>query len=377
MKIAIISTRPLSKNSGADSRNYHLAKILSKKFSVNSYTPLFTNKLLMNKNEEVHTFKKVFLLLQGKIPYIEHLKLAIFSESTIKQLQSTDFIQLEEMSSYYVIEKYLKDLNVKIVLDTHNIDYQRFLSEIESKGFVYKYIGKIIAKKLKREEIKAIKKVNHILVCSEAEKRYFSNYVNKNKITVIPNGVDYKNFTKVKKTTKDIILFMGLLSYAPNLEGIKYYIKNIHPQIVKKFPNIQLLLLGKGANRWLIETSKKDKNINLLGFVDDVRKYIAQAKVCICPVFSGSGTRLKILEYMAIGKPVVSTIKGAEGLEINNNNNILLANSKAKFITQISKLLSDNNLHQDISFKGQLLIEEKYDWNKINKKIYLMYAKLN
>jgi glycosyltransferase involved in cell wall biosynthesis len=373
MKIAIVMTRTLSKDSGADIRNYYLSKILSKNFDVTVFTPIFKNSLLIDKEGNTSNGKKILLLLQGKIPYIERLKLAYFDKAKIEKLNAADVIQLEEMSSYYVIEKYLKNTKAKIILDTHNIDYQRFLAETDNKGFMEKILGKILSLKIKQMEINAVKKANRVLVCSDKEKMYFSKYTDSKKIVIIPNGVDYKSFKKVKHSSKDIILFMGLLSYSPNAEGLKYYLDYIHPKVIKKIPNVKLMILGKGAPEWLVELSKRDKSIHLVGFVDDVKKYIAQTKVCICPLLHGSGTRLKILEYMAMEKTVVSTQKGAEGLHVKNGFNIFLEDDPEQFANRLIQLLFDKSLRENVGIEARKLISKTYDWDIIDVNVTNLY----
>lgn len=377
MKIAFITTRPISLDSGSDNRNYHLSKILSQKYEVKIYTPSFTDNVPKNKGKIINGFKKLSLLLQGKVPYIESLKQTKLNDNALVQLKKVDAIQIQEMLSYHVVEKYLKELECKLILDTHNIDYERFLSETNNKGLINKYLGKVISKKVKEIEINAVKKMDHILVCSEKEKEYFSSYIDKRKVSVIPNGVDCKKFIKSNSEAEsNIILFMGLLSYAPNSQGIKFYIRKIHPKVIKKNPNAQLMILGKGAPKWLVDVAKKDKSINLVGFVDDVREYISQAQVCICPVYSGSGTRLKILEYMAMGKIVVSTSKGAEGLCIRSDFNILIGDTVEMFSDKINDVLSDDKKYLKIGRNAQKFVNKNYDWSNSGNLLISLYNNL-
>ncbi len=376
MKIAIILRKKLSLDSGSESRNYYLVNGLARKFSVKTYVPAFGHTAPTNHGGKLSLLYRIILILSGRIPYIEGLKKAQFTEKELKELENTPIIQLQEMSAYYMFEKFLDRMKGKIILDTHNIDYLRFLGETESKNIFEKYVGKLLAIKLKRMELRAIKKFDHILVCSQKEKDYYSKYINSKKITVIPNGADYKRFSLSNRVTSNTILFMGLLSYQPNSEGLKYYIDHVHPRILSEVPDAQLVILGKDAPEWLKTTAESDPSIKLVGFVTDVREHIREAKVCIRPILSGSGTRLKILEYMAMGKPVVSTTIGAEGIKVKDKDSILLADGPALFSKNVVSALVDKQMSEELGRNARNLIEKKYDWSAITVGLQRLYDKL-
>lgn len=372
MKIAIISTKKISLTSGSDRRNYQLAIGLGKKYQVKTYTPISSYKV-----KQLSLGKRIFFLFRNAIPYVEQLKQQHFHDKEIKEIQKADFIQLEEMTAYYAFEKYLPQMTGKIVLDTHNIDYIRFLSEVKKKNVIEKYIGKLLATKLKLMEREAIMRVDHIFVCSEKEKNYYRNYINQNKITVVPNGANVTKNNHKQKIKKNTILFMGLLSYAPNQEGLRYYIEQVHPRVLKNIQNATLVILGKDAPQWLKDRAEQDSSIQLKGFVKDVQPYIDRAHVCICPILSGSGTRLKILEYMAHAKPVISTMIGAEGISVTDNNNILLADNPKKFANNIIRCISQKQLTKRIGNNARTLIKDKYSWESITQKLGRVYENFN
>jgi glycosyltransferase involved in cell wall biosynthesis len=111
--------------------------------------------------------------------------------------------------------------------------------------------------------------------------------------------------------------------------------------MLKNYPKINFYIIGPGCPQWLKNYSKKDHSIKILGFVNDVREYIKESDICIAPLTMGSGTRLKILEYQAMAKPVVSTQVGAEGIDVTNNVNILIADSWNEFANKVCELLTD------------------------------------
>lgn len=376
--IAIIAARKPSLSSGGEVRNYYLAEGLRKHFTVKVYVPTFGNSHFLNKNGGVKLLYKLLFLLRGSIPFIEKLKKGTFTEKEISEISSADIIQIEELEAFFAFEKYLGAIKskTKLVLDTHNIFYRQFLSEMESKGGFEKYLGKLFSVILKNTELHAIKKFDYLLICSEVEKKFFSQYVKESNISVIPNGANIPRFTNPKKEETNTIIFMGHLGYQPNVEGLKYYINNIHQKVREQIPDAKLVILGKDAPEWLKRVAKSDPSITLKGFVRDVKPYIEDAKVCICPVLSGSGTRLKILEYMAMGKPVVSTSIGAEGILMKNNQHILLADTEEQFSKNIVKLFTDDKLAQELGSDARKFIKKNYTWEAITNKLIKLYGSL-
>lgn len=376
IKIAIISTRKPSLTSGAEVRNYYLSQGLKKDFDVKTYVPSFRNIPFTHGNGDVKLTHKIKFLLSGKIPFVEKLKRGQFEKIALNEIKNADIVQIQELETYFTFERYLNELKGKLVLDTHNIAYKQFLAETESKNIIEKYLGRLLARSLKHIELEAIKKFDHILVCSRPEKDFFSHYVNSQKITILPNGANFERTASSTKINTNDILFMGLLGYQPNAEGLKYYINNVHPKVLQKVPDARLIILGKDAPIWLREATKNDSTIKIEGFVKDVQPYIQKAKVCICPILSGSGTRLKVLEYMAMRKPVVSTTIGAEGILIKDKHNILLADSPEAFSENVVTMLLDKKLAERIGENGRKTIEKDYSWNKISASLANLYKQL-
>lgn len=365
MRIAIISTKPASLNSGGEVRIYYLREGLKKNFSVDFFMPQITTSfdfLTRLKN-----------LLSGKIPYFEYVKTATLTDEQIEQIKNADIIQVEELESFYAIEKYLKDLNKPIVLDAHNIEYKKFLADTSAKNFIEKSLGQILAQKVMKLEIEALKKINYILTCSEVEKKYFSLYKSAHNICCIPNGVK-KNQLKATLNKSKNILFMGLLSYGPNADGIRYYLEEIHPLVKKMDKEITVTIIGRNPSDWLQEKAKNDNTILVKGFVDSVDVELQKATVCICPIRYGSGTRLKVLEYMAAGKPVISTAIGAEGITAKVDKEIIIADEPNIFAEKILELINNKEKATQIGLSAKTFTEKNYNWDFITKKLSKFYT---
>ncbi|HZK40463.1 MAG TPA: glycosyltransferase family 4 protein [Atribacterota bacterium] len=396
IKIFIITTGLPARIGGAPVRNFNLIKNISKDmFSVSLFTIVDskTKKLLPTIEKELGIpiysvpfkgfglVKKIYVSLVKRVmPYMEEYKESGINDILFNKLskEPIDIIQLEEINAYYAIKDiipFIKEKNIKIVLDAHNVEQIAFKEASKIFGFIKKTIGRWILPNFAKIENKAAKSVDHIFTCSDVDKAYFANIVNIKTITVIPNGADTMFFRTKKQVLENTLLFMGGVNYPPNEEALQYYFSEIYPLIKKKIPNIKIYALcGKPSQR-IENIAKNDTSIIFPGFVVDVREYLNKAKICIAPLKSGSGTRLKILEYMAMGKPVVSTSKGAEGLEVESYKNILIADNPHDFANKIIWLIENPKEAKILGEGARELVKEKYDWIKIIKGVTSYYRK--
>ena len=181
-----------------------------------------------------------------------------------------------------------------------------------------------------------------------------------NAIDVIPNGVDVSLYSSIPRDPKpNTLIFTGAFSYHPNYEAMQWFLGEVYPHIQAQVPDVHLLITGKHGNLPLPTM----ENVTLTGFVDDIRPLIAGAWASIVPLHTGGGTRLKILEAMALGTPVVATSKGAEGLEAEVGTHLLVADTPEDFAQTIIRLFQEPNLRQTLADNAYQLIKEKYDWD--------------
>lgn len=381
MKITVVSAYQPELSSGSMVRLFYLLKMLSQKHTVtflygfdtpeNQAPNTALQRLVTEHGVQAFSFKipdlpfaqRVPLYLQNKIPYVEQLRRSDF-KSVMKHIPpDTDIFQITELFSYFVVESYLDSLPGKKVLDAHNVDYLRLKAEFDSSPFLRKIAGIPIVKKLKRYELQAIKKMKYLLVCSEQDKKIYQAEGVDTKIIILPNGTELVNTNKnMINITPGTVLFMGLLSYFPNQKGLEWYLNGVHQVLKVQNSTYSLTILGKNAPDWLVRMAERDSSIKLKGFVENLKEELSIAEVCICPLLSGSGTRLKILEYMALGKPVVSTTVGAEGISVTHTKNVLLADTHAEFAHTITLLLKNKKTSSQIGNEAKKLIETRYTW---------------
>lgn len=203
-------------------------------------------------------------------------------------------------------------------------------------------------------------------VVSEKEKKRLSRMIpGYQPIEIIPNGVDlgfYRDFHSTPQ--KGQLIFTGSFTYRPNYEAMEWFTSQVFPKILSRFPDAQLTITGNSSTPHL----SKSMGVNLTGYVDDIRPLIASSWVSLVPIFTGGGTRLKILEAFALKTPVIATSKGAEGLEVAHDIHLLIADSPEDYTQQTIRLLQDELLRERLVSNAYKLVEEKYDWAVIMPK---------
>ena len=203
-------------------------------------------------------------------------------------------------------------------------------------------------------------------VVSEEERSLLKNMVpGYDDIEVIPNGVNLSDYEAIQeKPETNSLIFTGSFKYRPNYEAMLWFVREVYPRVVAEVPGVQLVITGDNANL----PFPKGDSIYLTGFVDDVRPLIASAWISLAPIWYGGGTRLKILEAMALRTPVIATSKGAEGLEARNGEHLFVADSPEDFTKMTIRLLKEPGLRKQLVANAYQLVCEKYDWRVIMPK---------
>jgi glycosyltransferase involved in cell wall biosynthesis len=261
----------------------------------------------------------------------------------------------------------------KFILDEHNVYWETHdFPSFNVTNNLYNFFSH---KRDKDIEIQALRDATHILVCSERDRRLLMENVEslEDKITVIPNCIkfdEYEDYLRNYPIPRVLdgtfqIIFMGSLSYEPNIDAVNTICQDIAPHFEN---NVKFLIVGKNPPK-----IQKPENVSFLGYVEDIKGPVLQSDICIAPLRYGSGTRLKILEYWAMGKPVISTSKGAEGIEYTNGTDIIIEDSFDEFAGRIDDLLKNRNLREQLGKNGRELVRKKYDWAIYRKPLHDAY----
>jgi len=385
--ILILTSRDLDISSGAAYRTIYIAKYLSKFFKI-FIIDARRNTYIISKNgfiARINIRKSFISILLSLIPSLLNNILMIlfrfpkeeagrianifnfgifYDALRISSKIKPFIIIIEEYYSLYMIASLLRNIfNIKhLVLDLHNIDTLR-LSR-------YPHINKLFIKLIYLLEKRAVNNVDLSVVVSHKDLYFSKKLFNVENVIVIPNFVSYEEIVSLARSVSEksigdgYIIYHGDFRYYPNREALYLLMRYIMPKIWKDHPNIKLIVAGPGLPQIIKE------KVRFLGYVsrETLYKLICNACCAIVPLLRGGGTRIKILEYLACGIPVISTKIGAEGLEVENFKHLITVD-QIEDIPQVFELIvRDDSLREKIKSNAIILIKEKYDINIVMEK---------
>jgi len=263
-------------------------------------------------------------------------------------------------------------------LDAHNVEYKIWerCGEVEPM-LIKKLLYYQQSSKMKIYEAIKTKEFKGVFTCSADDKKILSEITPGDvPIYVIPNGVDTEFNSPDPaqgSNEEEAIVFTGSMNWLPNEDAITFFCSQILPLIWQKKESVKFYVVGKHPSPMIKDLARRDPRVIITGRVDDVRPYIRRARVSIVPLRIGGGTRLKILEAMALSQAIVSTSIGAEGIEYTDGKNILVGDSPRDFADKVLALLNDPQKSKKIGMEGRKFVCEKYDWNIIGQKLKTIY----
>lgn len=386
MKIIVISPRfPYPLEKGDKLRLYYHIKHLSFEHQVvlislsdNEVKPNdidhlkeFVTELYLFKLSKFTIAKNLFKAFFSKLPFQVHY----FFDKSIKN-DIIDIIKKENPDIIYNqlirTAEYTKDLDYFKVIDYMDSFSEGMRKRIKTSFFPFNILYKEEYKRIKRYESDIFTYFQKHLIISEQDKNIFEKKI-REKLIILPNGVNTQYFTPMKVNKKYDIGFVGNMGYRPNILATMFLANSILPELKKDNKNIKVLIAG-ARPAWRVK-KLQDKNIEVSGWLEDIRIAYSEIKVFVSPIFTGIGQQNKILEAMAMEIPVIttSTVNNAIGAE--DGKNILIADNKDEFYYSISKILHDPILDQSIGEEGRRFILENYNWD-IQKENILKIFKI-
>jgi glycosyltransferase involved in cell wall biosynthesis len=286
--------------------------------------------------------------------------------STIYELASQvdfDVVQIEDLGMARCLEALPGSIRAKTVLTFHDVVFRKYtrIYKIQPK-LVQKFRQWLHYMMMRRWEPSYAEKFNLCITMSEVDRSLLLSINPHLKIEVIPNGVDTKAYQVLPYDNSTAsFIFVGDMDYAPNIDAVMFFAKEILPRIQKEILEVEMWVVGINPAATL---KRIDGNVvHITGRVEDVRSYYQRSNICVIPLRAGGGTRLKILESMALGRPVVSTTIGCEGLDVSDGVNIFIADDPEEFAKKILLLLNNKELRQQIISNARKLVETHYDWD--------------
>jgi glycosyltransferase involved in cell wall biosynthesis len=303
-----------------------------------------------------------------------------FQATLDRMLKATryDVVQFEfaQMTAFQFARR--SDSGPVFVLDEHNVEYDILRRTARAEGELPRHVyNSINWRKLAREERSAWRRFDGIALTSRRDEELLLSECRSAATAVVPNGVDVNAFSPLEgRAEPGLLLFFGAINYQPNHDGVIHFIDQVFPAIRRAHPNARFCILGPGARQSVLD--RQGNGVEVLGMVDEVGPYIDRAAAIVVPLRIGGGTRLKIVEALAKGKPVISTSLGAEGLDVVHDQHLLLGDEPDEFAHQVGRVLDDPELAARLGRAGRELMEKQYSWRSIVSGLERFYeARIN
>ena len=231
--------------------------------------------------------------------------------------------------------------------------------------------------KLRRYELGACCRFDGVITMSKVDARLLRSRLPRHPcITDVPNGADtdYYRFSPRLAEGNDL-LFVGNFDHSPNVDGVRFFLREVFPLVKASVPEARLFIVGPGPYHSLEEVASNPSVIPT-GFVEDTRAYMERCTVFVAPILAGGGTRVKILEAMSAGIPVVSTTLGAEGLDVTPGTHLLIGDTARAFAEAVIRLLHNPDMRQRLRSNARSLVETHYSWTVIGERLEMVYREL-
>ncbi len=265
------------------------------------------------------------------------------------------FCQLIRMAEY------VKGINLPKTIDYQDVFSYGVKRRMFSEPFYLQPLLKSEYNRLTRYEHDIFQCFNHKIIISETDRDLIPHPLN-NEIHVLPNGVDTSYYQPVNKEKEYDIIFTGNMAYPPNIDACQYLVKEILPLLMKKNPNIKVLLAG--ASPHILVKRLQSSNVAVTGWVDDIRYCYASSKVFIAPMRIGTGLQNKLLEAMAMQIPCITTPLANDALKATENRDVLIGDTPEIFANHIYNLLENKNKYNEIALNGYNFVNKNFNWKK-------------
>jgi glycosyltransferase involved in cell wall biosynthesis len=259
----------------------------------------------------------------------------------------------------------------KTILSLHNVPYVQWrrmmLSEQDKRRKLVLFRDWLFQK---HATLKYIRRYDRTVVVSELDRSILLTDAPHADIVAVPTGMNIDVITPLNKpSTLRNLVFVGSMYYGPNVDAALFLCREIFPVIKQQIPDAHLFIVGSNPPQEVLRLAAQTEGITVTGYVDSVLPYYEQSCATLVPLRAGSGIRVKILESMAWGRPVVSTSLGCEGLQVIHDENILIADAATDFAAQTLRVMTDPRLWQRIADNGRHQVEQVYDWRVVGRQL--------
>lgn len=392
---------PYPPKGGVLQRSYNLLREISKDFDV--YLFCF-NQAEFLKSSLPDTDDPLSAAIKGLAPYTRKIQVTDIPYSQHRfgkhyvalkslltnQSYTQSWLQRKEAESQ--IRDFIKDLDfdavhfdtislgvyrhlvpdTPAVLNHHNIESRMLVDRSKNeKNLIKKLYFQMEGQRVLSAEKKLCPAFDLNITCSEDDARDLNTISPESSVDVVPNGVDIDYFYPRPDDRPDpsytYLVFAGGLSWYPNLDAMNYFVDEIWPELKSRIPTIRMSLVGRNPPKKFIDLSERDPNFVVHGFVDDVRPYLWDATAYICPIRDGGGTKLKILDALAVGVPLIAHTFSCKGIAVEPNKHVLFASTPKEYVDQVEKILSDSEMRNRLAINGPKFIKDNFSYENIGR----------
>jgi glycosyltransferase involved in cell wall biosynthesis len=291
--------------------------------------------------------------------------------------ETFDIVQLESLFMTPYIPTLRRYSKARIVLRSHNLEHviqQRIA--IGERNFLKRPYRQFLAKQLERYEMEVLDRVDGVAAISPADAEHFLGHGSSTPIVPIPFGVDLKDYPvpEEKAVATPVFFHLGSMDWQPNEEGIRWLLNSVWPRVIKKRPQARLDLAGNKMPKDLIDLDIP--GVMIQGRVRDAVAYMQKRQVMLVPLFSAGGMRVKIIEGMAMGRTIISTPIGAEGINYTDGKDVLLARTATEFVERILGLIDRPESVRAIGLAAHALVRDQYAEESIARDLIAFYQRL-
>ena len=305
-----------------------------------------------------------------------------FSKEVEKELEKVlrannfDIVQLETLFTAPYIECLKKNTTAKIVLRAHNVEHiiwERLAKE-ENNIFRKNYL-KLLSKRLRKYELETLKNIDALVAITSVDETTFRELSFTGPMITVPVSLNFKEYFFDENEETEMALFhLGSMDWMPNREAVEWFLKKCWPKIHSILPSLKLYLAGRLFPQEIIDANYP--NVICEGKIENSHSYMRKKQIMIVPLLSGSGMRVKIIQGMALGKTIISTRIGAEGIPVENGKNIFFADTPEEFIKVISHCIKNPQTCKQSGINGRKFAEENYSNQSAGKRLEIFYKAL-
>lgn len=332
----------------------------------------------INVSNEITPLNALINIINGKPFHVSRFNCKDFADLLKQTLQKQEFdiVHIDGlfMAPYLPIIKQYS--NAKVVLRAHNIEHliwERMLQH-ENPSLKKSYL-KLQTKRLKKYELNTFQNVDAIIPISASDANTIKSYCTNTKTFACEGGLNLSEYqSKNAELEHKSIFHLGSLDWMPSLQGVNWFLDNVWQKVLNSEPNAKFYIAGRNIPESI--KAKQTDNTIITGEVDNSKDFINSKEIMIVPLLSGSGIRIKILEGMALGKAIVSTKVGAEGINCTHKNELMIADNATEFAKHIIELLKSNTKVQEIGKNARNLVSQFYDNKKQVAELLEFYNSL-